>query len=92
MNAPALFNSHAQIMIRELGRIRELHLRSLERVALCLALYDRTAKHRIRDLTERHGTSQPGITVTNERGQTPMTVLREHGDGFVAGLLRDADS
>ena len=88
MGAPALFNSHhAQLMIKELGRIHGLHLRSIERVALCLALYDRTARHRIRDLTGRHGTSQSGFTVTNERGQPPMTVLQGHEDAsFVAAL------
>ena len=88
MGAPALFNNHdARAMISELAQIHDLHLRSLERVALCLALYDRTARRRIRHLTERHGTSQSGITVTNQRGQTPMTILREHGDAtFVAGL------
>ena len=88
MGAPALFNNdHARAMISELAQVHDLHLRSLERVALCLALYDRTARHRIRDLTERHGTSQFGVTVTNQRGQTPMTILREHGDAtFVAGL------
>lgn len=88
MGAPALFNEHhAQLVIKELGRIHDLHLRSLERVALCLALYDRTVKHRVTWLAEHRGHSEPGFKVTNERGQTPMTVLREHGDAsFVAGL------
>ena len=88
MGAPALFNSrHAQPMIKELGRIHDLHLRSLERVALCLALYDRTVRHRIRELTGQHSTSQSGFTVTNQRGQTPMAVLQGHEDAsFVAAL------
>ena len=92
MRAPGLFNDpHAQVRIRELGQIHDLHLRSLERLALCLALYDRTARH----LTASHGQSEPGIRITNKRGQTPMAILRNHGgSGLVVGLcvirIRDA--
>ena len=83
MRAPALFNDQrAQVMIRELGQIHDLHLRSLERLALCLALYDRTARH----LIASHGQSEPGIRITNERGQTPMAILRDHGSSLVVGL------
>lgn len=80
MGAP-LNNRRAQVMIRELAQIRDLHLRSLERLALCLALYDRTARHLVR------GQPEPGIEITNEHGQAPMAILRNHmSSGLVVGL------
>lgn len=91
MGAPALFNDrHARVMIRELGQIHDLHLRSLERLALCLALYDRTARQLVR------GQSEPGINITNARGHAPMAILRRHASsGLVVGLcvmrIRDPD-
>ncbi len=53
--------------------------------------HDRTARH----LIASHGQSEPGIRIRNERGQTPMAILRNHGgSGLVVGLcvirIRDA--
>ena len=80
MGAP-FNNRSAQVMISELAQIHDLHLRSLERLALCLALYDRTARHLVR------GQSEPGIKITNEHGRAPMAILRNHVDaGLVVGL------
>lgn len=74
MSAPALFNDHyAQTVLAELCGIHNLSLRSIERTALYLGLYDNTVTHRI-------GKQSP-ITITSEHGHKPMLVLRNHESG-----------